>query len=238
MTRSLIVIPVYNEQQSIGGVLQELARIESFDVLVVDDASTDDSLQIARSFNSVKVLPLGINLGAWGAIQAGMRYALKHGYQRVLTMDGDGQHHIGEISKLISAADADKYASVVIGACTARGSRLRHWAWSYFRKLTGVGIEDITSGFRLYNRDAIRVLSQRRGTLLDFQDVGVLLLMQEAELEVIETNVEMSPRQAGKSHIYYSWFAVAYYMLLTTILSVAKGKPFTIMKSSNSRTID
>lgn len=235
MTKSLIVIPVYNEQQSIGRVLTELFERQGFDVLVVDDASTDDSLNIVQSFKRVKVLPLRINLGAWGAIQAGMRYALKHGYQRVITMDGDGQHHFNEIAKLIAAADADNSASVVVGACTTRGSRLRHWAWGYFRKLTGVGIEDITSGFRLYNRDAIRILSQRRGTLLDFQDVGVLLLMQEAELKVIETNVEMSPRQAGKSHIYYSWFAVAYYMLLTTILSVAKGKPFTIINTLNSR---
>lgn len=234
MNRIAIVIPVFNEEKALGDVLIELQDMSTYDVLVVDDASTDKSISVARSFSGVQILPLRINIGAWGALQTGMRYALKKGYSHVVTMDGDGQHHSSEIAKLIAASHGRVDSDVVIGACTERGSKLRHWAWAYFRKMTGVGIEDITSGFRLYNKQAMRVLTKKRGTLLDYQDVGVLLLLQDAGLSVSETTVEMSSRQAGKSHIYYSWFAVAYYMLFTTVLSLAKGKPFRVKRPRES----
>ncbi len=65
----------------------------------------------------------------------------------------------------------------------------------------------------------------RKATLLDYQDVGVLMLLQKAGLSIVETNVEMLERQKGQSHIYRSWATVAYYMLVTTILSLAKGTP-------------
>ncbi|MEQ9209768.1 MAG: glycosyltransferase family 2 protein, partial [Pseudomonadales bacterium] len=188
---------------------------------------TDDSAKIAESEN-VKVLPLCMNLGAWGAIQTGMRYAVKHGFQQVITMDADGQHHASEIQDLVKAGELDSNMDVIIGACPSRGSNLRRWAWGYFRRLTGVGIEDLTSGFRLYRRPAFEILSERKNTLLDYQDVGVLLVLQDAELSISEVAVTMSPRLSGKSHIYYSWLAVAYYMLSTTVLTLAKGKPLRI----------
>lgn len=228
MKKTAVLIPVYNEAQSLAAILTELTRIEEFDIVVIDDASTDTSLAVAREFDGLTVLPLRINLGAWGALQAGIRYAHKKGYEQVITMDGDGQHHVGEISTLIAANG--KGVDVVIGACPERGSTLRRGAWSYFRKLTGVAVEDITSGFRLYNREAIRLLTKKKATLLDYQDVGVLLLFQDARLRVVETTVKMSARSSGISHIYYSWFAVAYYMLFTTVLSLAKGKPFQVKK--------
>ncbi len=231
LEKTLIIIPVFNEQDSLKELLDSLVVMIGFDIVVVNDASTDASLDIASAFPGVTVLPLHINLGAWGAIQTGLRYAYMKGYQRVLTMDGDGQHHIEEISKLLQVARNSPDVDVVIGACTRRGSKLRHWAWAYFRRLTGVGIEDITSGFRLYNFAAVKTLVRKRGTLLDFQDVGVLLLLQEAGLKVMEAEVKMSPRKSGKSHIYYSWFAVTYYMVVTTVLSISKGKPFKLRKA-------
>ncbi|MEX2366694.1 MAG: hypothetical protein WD601_08820, partial [Pseudohongiellaceae bacterium] len=100
--------------------------------------------------------------------------------------------------------------------------RLRHMAWRFFRAITGFGIEDLTSGFRLYNHRAIEVLAGSSATLLDYQDVGVLLLLRDSELNIRETSVTMTPRVAGKSHVYSSWLVVAYYMAITTILSISK----------------
>lgn len=227
MSKVAVVIPVRNESESIGQVISSLRATAAYSVIVVDDASTDDSRERITSAGATLV-PLAINLGAWGAMQTGMRFALKQGFDYVITMDGDGQHHCDEIPRLMSALNDNRDVDVVIGACVERGSKLRRFAWRFFRRLTGVGIEDITSGFRVYNRKALQVLVKRSATLLDYQDIGVLLLLQKWGIRVGEVNVSMSPRTAGKSHIYYSWFAVIYYMLLTTILSLSKGAQFGV----------
>lgn len=218
---TLIIIPVYNEEFAIPFVLNELAILENIDVLVVDDASTDRSLQVARA-KGVKVLPLTVKLGAWGAMQAGIRYAVKHGYESVITMDGDGQHHSFEVPKLLIAAAENPDADVIIGECTERGSRLRHVAWTFFRHITGIGIEDITSGFRLYRKRAYTMLARKEATILDYQDIGVLLMLKSAGMKIRETRVSMTPRLRGKSHLFSSWTLVIYYMTVSTILSISK----------------
>lgn len=226
-TNTAIVIPVFNETGSLKAVLADIKQHVNCDIFVVDDASTDESVQLAKE-SGVQVIPLAINLGAWNAIQTGMRFALKQDYKVVITMDADGQHQASEIEKLIAAANGSPQSQVIIGACPRRGSELRKFAWRFFRSITGVGIEDLTSGFRLYRESALRELVSKRGTLLDYQDVGVLLLLQQADLLVTETKVKMAPRLFGYSHIYSSWLAVAYYMLVTTLLSLSKRKSFVV----------
>lgn len=220
---TLVVIPVHNEATALPGVIKELQSYPHMDVLVVDDASSDGSLEIALAYN-VRALPLCLKLGAWGAMQAGLRYAARHGYRQVITMDGDGQHHSHEIPNLCEALRRNPEADLVIGACLYRGSRLRKIAWRFFRRITGIGIEDITSGFRLYNQRAIHELTRKEATLLEYQDVGVLLMLKAAGLKIIEQDVSMTPRRSGKSRIYSSWGMVAYYMVVTTILSISKVK--------------
>ncbi|MEN9493440.1 MAG: hypothetical protein RJA63_3889, partial [Pseudomonadota bacterium] len=113
-------------------------------------------------------------------------------------------------------------ADVVIGAHVERASRLRQFAWSWFRTITGVELRDLTSGFRWYNRRAIELLAAHEATLLDYQDIGVLLLLRKAGLRMVEIPVSMNTRQAGKSRIFYSWFSVARYMITTTLLCLAR----------------
>ena len=223
-----LVIPVWNEAETIGEVIKSAQESLDCDIVIVDDASTDSSL-VKTAGEGITTLPLCYNLGAWGAMQTGIRYALSKDYDAVVTMDGDGQHYCSEIPRLTAALAGGQY-DVVVGACPERGSKLRQFAWRFFRSLTGVGIEDITSGFRIYNRKSMQVLADRRATLLDYQDVGVLLLLQSAGMRVAETKVRMTSRKVGKSHIFHSWMAVAYYMLLSTVLSVSKGRPFKISK--------
>jgi hypothetical protein len=157
--------------------------------------------------------------GAWGAIQTGIRYAVRHGYSGVVTMDADGQHEPAYMPQLIEAArDAD----VVIAACPSRGSRMRHIAWAYFRFLTGLSLDDLTSGFRYYNARACSLLAKEEATLLDYQDIGVLLLLRRAGLRVAEIAVAMNPRKSGASRVFSSWGTVARYMAETTLLCLAR----------------
>ena len=216
--RLLIVIPALNEEADIGGVIREVRKAGAIDVLVVDDGSVDDTAQIAVA-SGASVLRAPLWQGAWGAIQTGIRYAVRHGYAGVVTMDADGQHEPAYLPQLLEAARA---ADVVIASCPTRGSRMRHIAWAYFRFLTGFQVDDLTSGFRYYNASACRLLAMDEATLLDYQDIGVLLLLRHAEFRIAEIPVAMNPRRHGASRVFRSWWTVARYMAETSLLCLAR----------------
>lgn len=218
--RLIALIPAYNEEATVGRIVARVQRLWRCPVIVIDDCSADATADIARAAGAI-VLPLAIQLGAWGAIQTGLRYALQHGYRTVVTLDADGQHEpesIGDLLQLLATHPAD----VVIGAFPERASRARRIAWSYFRLLTGIRLEDITSGFRAYNHAAITVLASREASLLDYQDVGVLLILFRKGLRIAEAPVSMQPRTAGASRIFGSWWIVGKYMLQTSLLCLAR----------------
>jgi len=218
----LIIIPAKNEATTVGKVICEVNAKTSATIVVIDDASTDETASIARTAGAI-VLSLPFSLGAWGAIQTGLRYAVKHGFNTAVTMDADGQHEADSLSDLLIPL-TDGQCDVVVGAYPQRGSIPRQIAWSFFRQLSGITLEDLTSGLRAYNRPAITLLASNAATLLDYQDMGVLILLQKARLHVIETPILMHPRIDGHSRIFNSWLAVSQYMLYTCILCLAQFK--------------
>ena len=150
----IVIIPAHNEAEDIAFVIDEIYKYSNFPVLVIDDASTDQTIQKARSAGAV-VVPLTLQLGAWGATQTGLRYALKNDYDFAITMDADGQHLAESLPALLEPiinGDAD----VTIGACTSRGSALRKIAWSMMRGASGLRLEDLTSGFRVVKPELFR----------------------------------------------------------------------------------
>ena len=217
----LIVVPARNEEDSIGDVVSRLRASGWPNVLVVNDRSGDATASIASDAGATVLSPL-LRLGAWGAMQTGIRHARRAGFDGVITMDADGQHDVAEIPSLMRARD---HSNVVIGACPERGSRARRLAWAWFRRIAGFSLADLTSGFRYYDRKAIEILSGEEATLLDYQDIGVLLLLRKAGLRIVEVPVSMNARRAGKSRIFHSWFTVAAYMAETTLLCLARWRP-------------
>ena len=218
---TLIVIPARDEASTIGAVVQGLRAAGWHEVLVINDHSRDATAEIARGAGA-RVLEPTLPLGAWGGMQAGIRYALRQGYRYAITMDADGQHEVAEIPALLAAATQ---ADLVVGAYPERASRLRQWAWHWFRHLAGFELRDLTSGFRLYNRAAMQVLASREASLLDYQDLGALLLIRRCGLHIAEVPVSMNLRSAGKSRIFHSWLSVAKYMAATTLLCLARWEP-------------
>lgn len=218
--KTLFVIPAFNEEASIGRLLDRMAALGLGPVLVISDCSRDDTVAVARR-HGAQVLDLPLQLGAWGATQAGLRFAQRHGFDQVVTLDADGQHEPECIADLL-AAQCNHQADIVIGTFPQRLSRARKLAWNWFRTLSGLRIEDLTSGFRLYDSRALRVLAAAEATLLDYQDVGVLLLARKYGLRIHETPVTMYPRIAGQSRVFSSWLTVAGYMVQTTVLCLAR----------------
>ena len=217
---SIILIQAHNEQATVGEVVRRIRQTGNWPVAVIDDCSTDQTATVARAAGAI-VLPLPIQLGAWGATQTGLRYALACGYPTAITLDADGQHDPSSIPDLLAPLAAG-WADVVIGAFPERASRNLRWAWAYFRLLTGLRIEDITSGFRAYGAAAISILASREASLLDYQDVGVLLILRRKGLRLAEAPVAMNPRTTGRSRIFYSWWAVSRFLLQTSVLGIAR----------------
>lgn len=214
----LIVIPALNESATIADVVARTRQVMDCPVLVVSDASDDDTAARARMAGA-QVLELPIRLGAWGAIQTGLRWAWRHGFRQVLTLDADGQHP-PEALPLLRARLAD--ADVVIGTCPQRLSLAKRIAWAYFRILTGLRVLDVTSGLRAYGEEAIALLARPEASLLDYQDIGVLMLLSSQGLALEEMPVAMRPRQCGRSRVFSNWFQVGRYMIHTTVLCVAR----------------
>jgi len=216
----IIVIPARDEAATIGSVIGAIHAQGFPDVVVVDDGSGDETAATATAAGAT-VLRAPLPQGAWGAMQTGIRYAVRNGYPCVVTMDADGQHEPAYLEQLLKAGET---ADVVIGACPARGSPLRRFAWAYFKFLTGFNFEDLTSGFRYYNSSACCLLAAEEATLLDYQDIGVLLLLHKAGFRIREVAVVMNPREVGASRVFDSWLTVARYMAETTLLCMARWK--------------
>ncbi|WP_457666882.1 glycosyltransferase family 2 protein [Thiolapillus sp.] len=217
---AIILIPAHNEALSVAAVIREVSQRTNCHVVVIDDASTDHTATVARKAGAT-VLSLSVQLGAWGALQTGMRFALQRGYRFVITMDADGQHEAADLSRLFTPV-YDGQTDVCIGACTRRGSRMRKIAWVFLKWVSGLSMDDITSGFRAYNRKALELLSGRDATLLEYQDIGVLAHLKRNNMSINEIQVNMCPRLTGHSRVYSSWLMVAYYMVQASILGFSK----------------
>jgi glycosyltransferase involved in cell wall biosynthesis len=218
--RLLVVIPTFNEAATIAGVVTQVKRSIAADVLVVSDASSDDSVRLALE-SGAEAIELAQQIGAWGATQAGLRLARRRGYERAATLDGDGQHDPGSLPRMLEEMSATG-VDVVIGTFPQRLSGPKRLAWAWFRALTGLTVEDLTSGLRVYGPRAVEVLTSPEATLLDYQDVGVLLLLRKNGLTIREVPVRMNPRGSGQSRVFTSWLTVARYMAQTTVLCLAR----------------
>ena len=149
-------MPSYNYgkflTESIGSVLsQSYADLE---LIVVDDGSEDRTPDVAAGAGA-HVIRLASNQGKGVALNAGFDYARENGYDALITMDADGQHQAESLPALLHPIMQGE-ADVVIGACTQRGSKLRKIAWKLMKRVSGLRLEDLTSGFRVYDYRAIR----------------------------------------------------------------------------------
>ncbi|MBE1298309.1 MAG: glycosyltransferase [Alteromonadaceae bacterium] len=211
-----------NEEASVATVIDDIRSHCRCEIVLVDDESTDNTVAIARQLG-VTVLEMGINCGAWKATQTGIRYAVDKGFDTVITMDADGQHKAKYIDKLLKQKQLGY--DLVIGSCIARGTRGRHIAWKVFKFISRLEINDITSGFKVYGKSAMQVLSGRRASMLEYQDIGVLFLLKHCGMKYSEVDVNMEQRVEGISRIFRSWSNVFSYLIYTFILTFAKATP-------------
>ena len=229
----VVIIPAWNEEHTIGIVVQQVISLYGFPVLVVNDGSSDRTEARALEAGAT-VLPLAIHLETFAAIQTGFRFALDQGFEIAVTMDADGQHFPEFIPKLLRKIQTHQ-ADMVIGVNPRRGSRLRKLAWSYFSSLSGFPFEDLTSGFKAFNRQAFELLVGINAQVFNHQDLGPLFLLRQAGLRIEETPVPMQPRLSGKSKIYPNWGHVFHYLCASTILCISKMNHSRLRKNVKTK---
>jgi glycosyltransferase involved in cell wall biosynthesis len=210
--RILVIVPIYNEWPHLLPVLKDLRQHFSH-ILVVDDGSEDTSFLTHLKDERFDYVSLPFNLGHWSAIQAGFRYALKKGYDGVITFDGDGQH-LPEGALTIAPYLEEGY-DVVIGNDNGRGTLPKKLCWKALNHLAGLEIQDFTSGLRGYSRSAMTQLICGAFMSLHYQDLGVLFMAQKMGLTMIEVPTPMTDRVSEKSKVFPTLTSVISYMCIT-----------------------
>lgn len=218
--RTLVIVPAWNEAQNVGNTVREILSLDAgYDIVVVDDGSTDETAERAREAGA-DVLVLPFNMGVGGAMRTGFTYAQRHGYQRAIQVDADGQHNPQDIANVL---DGLQHADISIGArfadvgdYKARGPR--RWAMKMLASvLSRVGrtrLTDVTSGFRAGNRRAIDQYVHYYPAEYLGDTVDSLVSALHSGLTVTQVPVAMRPRAYGRPS--QNPFGAAIYLLRTT----------------------
>jgi glycosyltransferase involved in cell wall biosynthesis len=235
MNRHLAIVPAHNEAEAIVSTVQEIqAFAPDFDVVVIDDGSTDSTARRARSAGA-DVVRLPFNLGIGGAMQTGYIYAREHGYQVALQIDGDGQHNPSYIRELLHRLRSDPDLNMVTGSRFLqpagnghRSSATRRVGITIFARLVSLitrkRVTDPTSGLRMVDRTGIELFA--RDYPHDYPEVEAILMMHAHRLNSCEIPVIMRPRTSGVSAI--SSTQPIYYMikvLLAVFIGLFRSHP-------------
>lgn len=215
MKEVLLLIPAYNEEESIGTFLDKLKEAgvyELADILVVNDFSRDQTVNIAHQ-HQVKVINHVYNLGYGSALQLGYKYAVRKKYKYVLQLDADGQHDACNVFNLYNAlttpgADG-RLPDIVIGSRFEKGSEtfyingLKRVSIKFFRwmikKTTHQEINDPTSGLQGLNRDAFLYYSKYQNFDNMYPDANMIVQMLMLGYRIVEIPSVMHERAAGES---------------------------------------
>src|SRR5579872_2856310 len=203
----LVIIPAFNEQESIGNVISELREVlPDVPVLVIDDCSNDATKEVALAADA-DVLPLPYHLGLGGGVQAGYKLAYELGYHYVVRIDGDGQHDPRDIPRIIETLRTSG-CHMVIGSRFyenkgSHSSVVRAIGIHMFRlvlwPILGKRVRDPTSGFVGVNRQALGVFT--KSFPLEYPEIETLVVLQRKRFQFQEIPCNMRPRQAGRSSI-------------------------------------
>lgn len=203
----LIIVPAYNEEAAVGGVVRSVhAVMPGTPVLVIDDCSIDATQSVARQ-SGARVLPLPHHLGLGGCVQAGYKLAFELGYDYVIRLDGDGQHDAHDIPHLFEALRTSG-CEMVIGSRFVDGNGphtgvARSLGIRFFRMvlrpILGKPVHDPTSGFVGVNRRALQVFS--KSFPLEYPEIEALVVLQRRRFRFLEIPCRMHPRTTGRSSI-------------------------------------
>ena len=207
MSKVLLIIPAYNEEESLRSLIEEIKTVCPYvDYLVVNDCSSDDTERLLEELGA-NYISLPCNMGIGGAVQSGYRYAAQNGYDIAIQIDGDGQHDVRFVKDMVKLIE-DKQADVVIGSrfidkegfqsSQARRIGIRILSM-LIRLMCGAKVKDVTSGFRAVNRRFIELFAENYPD--DYPEPEVIVTTKLYGAVIKELPVVMRERTTGKSSI-------------------------------------
>ncbi len=220
----LILIPAYNEEETIADVILETQKsFPDTDICVVNDGSEDRTGDILKENTAIISLHLPYNMGIGGALWTGFNYFCQKDYEFLLRLDSDGQHPPSEAAKLLEPLTQGE-ADLVIGSRFINregylSSQLRRGGIKLLKMLTAIimknQITDNTSGFRAYSRKAVCLLTEDYP--FDYPEPIEVYLLNRNGLRIKEIPIKMTDRQGGVSSINT---LRTYYYLIKVLLTI------------------
>lgn len=229
----LLIIPAYNEELNILKTVNTIKKYKKrdLDYIVINDGSRDNTRKVLID-NNIEYIDLVNNLGIGGAVQTGYKYAYYNDYDIAIQFDGDGQHDINYVDKLIDGISKDGY-DMVIGSrfvgddSSFKSTRVRRVGINLLSFLIKVlskeTIKDTTSGYRAVNKNLIERFAFDYAT--EYPEPITNLQVINSGFKVKEVSVGMKEREFGKSSI--SFYKSIYYMLnvgLTMLITGSRGR--------------
>lgn len=221
-SKILLIIPAYNEEKNIKNTYEEIQKYnkkhhQHLECIVINDGSVDNTKKVLEE-NNIPHINLIHNLGIGGAVQTGYKYALEKEYDIAIQFDGDGQHDVNYVEKLIQPI-LDGEADFTIGSRfiedisefkTSRMRRVGIKVLTFFIKWTSkFELKDTTSGFRAANKKVIKEFASSYPQ--EYPEPITTVTLVKKKYKVKEIAVNMKERIAGKSSIH-TW-KDAYYMI-------------------------
>jgi len=231
MKKSIVVIPTYNEVESIGTLLDELATLD-VDVLVIDDGSPDGTAQICKA-HGVEVIERSGKQGLGSAYRAGFQIALDRGYQNIIEMDADGSHRVEDLISLARYIDNNPGVDLLIGSRWIPGGRTIGWSISrrtlsmtanrVSKLLLRSQLSDLTSGFRVLSKSAAEKItsSEISSKGYGFQ-IESAIQLEKSGFEVAQLPITFIERAEGESKMTLNIIVEAIMLLIRLAFTVRK----------------
>ncbi|MDY6862564.1 MAG: glycosyltransferase family 2 protein [Thermodesulfobacteriota bacterium] len=228
---TIVIIPAYNEEKTIFGVVSSIKEeYPGCTVVVIDDGSSDETSKLAARAGAI-ILSHPFNMGYGTALQTGYKYAIRHDYRFLIQMDGDGQHDVRDIKVLLENLEGQScdiaLGSRFLGSINYKTSLYRYIGTIFFSCIlylfSGKKITDTTTGFQAMNQKVLKVFA-RDLFPCDYPDADVIILLSKLGMRIKEVPVRMYNKNEGKS-MHANPFKVSYYifkMILSMCLTVLR----------------
>jgi glycosyltransferase involved in cell wall biosynthesis len=232
MNKKCLIIPTFNEEENIASVIEGVKQYSDADIIVVDDGSTDQTVERAKIAGAL-VVRHPFNMGYGTALQTGYKYAVKKNYDLLVQIDGDGQHDPKYIPALFGKVEAGMCDVAIgsrflgkghypLGVLKSMGIHMLRLATRCFIRER---ITDPTSGYQCLKRDVLEVFTKDLFPC-DYPDANMIILLHGMAFQIKEIPVAMRPNREGRS-MHEGIFTVMYYffkMYLSFVIALIRGK--------------